>query len=910
MVPEEPQEETPVVPEEPQEETPTVEDLSNEKVNAKQKLQTYKDLLNFDQMDDQATTILIEANKLIDNATTKEEIDNVVTEAQNKLDELKQLENLQNEISKAIEEISNYKNDYNYTNKEEYNNLLNQIIDNINNSKTIDEVNNNLTNGKQSIDELIENDLNNYKEQAKNEIKNYNISVLYSEENQKLIDNIKNDAINKIVLATNKEEIDNIVKQTKEAIDKIQKLTETKYTVKFIGLNGTLLKNEQVLYNNSASAPEVDNITINGITYQFVNWDNDYSNITSDLTVNANYKIINVKANILIEDDLLSTIDLNINDKILETISNNTSTTLTTNEDEIKNIVNGTLPILDKQNYKYQFNSLNYNEKGFNIIATEVIDEEELNKNTVVVTYTINDDGYVFNNNKNQMVKTETNGKNVVSTLPKVFKNNKEIAVVWKDANDNIISNITQHNVNLNEELIYTESTTLTAYLDDTKPVITLNGNSYSEVELSLTNEYVEEGYDAIDNFDGDITSLVNKKITFNDVLTNQVDYSVAGSYVITYSVTDSNGNSTSISRTIHVIDPITEIKASVFALKDGVERPSNKDRLSSSNYEKIGEVNLAIDKVRKYLNGPITIIDNKNIESYVIGTLPSLNDKYYYYEYYVIKYEKDGFHIDCERMFDIEKYTNDKLQELNNLLNKDYSEYKDSKTTDSYNNLITALENGKTATTLEEIEKAINEINNAINNLVNVELIKLELSSNNDIYYLNDKAKNIEVTAIYNDATKNKKVTNYTVNGVIDTKTVGNKMVTYTYENKQVVYQYTVNYNAKDLNKLIKDIKITLDVTKKCEGKKCDNVYNIKFEKLKNLDVKSIEIMKNNKLIKNINIIKKNNNILNVSKDDYNLLRENNTMFGNKIIRITYTINKQEVSADYYEILGNLNRL
>ena len=67
---------------------------------------------------------------------------------------------------------------------------------------------------------------------------------------------------------------------------------------------------------------------------------------------------------------------------------------------------------------------------------------------------------------------------------------------------------------------------------------------------------------------------------------------------------------------------------------------------------------------------------------------------------------------------------------------------------------------------------------------------------------------------------------------------------------------------------------------------------------------------MKNNKLIKNINIIKKNNNILNVSKDDYILLRENNTMFGNKIIRITYTINKQEVSADYYEILGNLNRL
>ena len=576
----------------------------------------------------------------------------------------------------------------------------------------------------------------------------------------------------------------------------------------------------------------------------------------------------------------------------------------------MKTFVKGTLPTLDKQNYKYQFISFNYDENGFNIKALEVIDEEELRKNTVTVTYTIANDGYVFDDNTTSKTTTVTNGKNVVSSLPKVYKNQKEVAVIWKDANDNVISNITTNRVNLNHEITYTSSMTLTAYLDETKPVITLNGEEETTIDLSLTDEYLEPGYVAIDNYDGDITSLVEVNITYNGVSINQVDYSNAGTYVITYSVTDSSELTSSVTRTITVVDPIKEIKAGIFVLKEGVERPENKDATPVENYTKIGEINLVIDSVRKYLNGPKTIISNTNIESYVIGNLPTLNDPYYYYEYYVIKYEKDGFHIDCQKMFDLEKYTNDKKRELNELLNKDYSEYEQTKTTDSYQHLLDSLETGKQANTLEEIETAIDLINSAINNLVDVELIKIELSSNNDIYYLNDKMKSIEVKAIYNDSTRNKIITDYNMSNNFDTTTVGEKTITYRYENKQVVYYYTVNYSSSNLNKLVSDIEITLDKSKKCEGKKCDTIYTITFEKLKNMNVKNIEIIKNDKVLKTISFTYKNNNILTISKEDYQLLRENNTVFGNKEIRITYVVNKQEISANYYEVFGKLNRL
>ncbi len=60
------------------------------------------------------------------------------------------------------------------------------------------------------------------------------------------------------------------------------------FTVTFIDYDGTVLKTEIVDYGNSATPPE--DPTREG--YLFAGWDTDFSNVTSDLTVTAQYSIL------------------------------------------------------------------------------------------------------------------------------------------------------------------------------------------------------------------------------------------------------------------------------------------------------------------------------------------------------------------------------------------------------------------------------------------------------------------------------------------------------------------------------------------------------------------------------------------------------------------------------------------
>ena len=70
--------------------------------------------------------------------------------------------------------------------------------------------------------------------------------------------------------------------------------------------------------------------------------------------------------------------------------------------------------------------------------------------------------------------------------------------------------------------------------IDKEKPKITLTGNQ--NITICPNKEYKEEGYKAIDNYDGDITSKVQVIIKNN---------------IITYKVEDSSGNKTELTRTI-----------------------------------------------------------------------------------------------------------------------------------------------------------------------------------------------------------------------------------------------------------------------------------------------------------------------------------------------------------------------
>lgn len=85
-------------------------------------------------------------------------------------------------------------------------------------------------------------------------------------------------------------------------------------------------------------------------------------------------------------------------------------------------------------------------------------------------------------------------------------------------------------------------------YDDPVPPEITLNGES--ALTISAGSEYTEAGWTAEDNLDGDITSLVQVE--------GSVNIYHAGTYTLTYSVSDTYGNVAAVERTV-TVEPIPQ---------------------------------------------------------------------------------------------------------------------------------------------------------------------------------------------------------------------------------------------------------------------------------------------------------------------------------------------------------------
>tara|TARA_R110002051_G_scaffold257435_5_gene316446 strand:+ start:33300 stop:35591 length:2292 start_codon:yes stop_codon:yes gene_type:complete len=92
----------------------------------------------------------------------------------------------------------------------------------------------------------------------------------------------------------------------------------------------------------------------------------------------------------------------------------------------------------------------------------------------------------------------------------------------------------------------------------DAFPVLDLNGSSV--VDNLIGFEYVELGATAIDVEDGDLTSQI--------VITGSVDFTTLGNYDIFYSITDSNGNTSQIKRTVRVIETHNDNDLDIKVLK------------------------------------------------------------------------------------------------------------------------------------------------------------------------------------------------------------------------------------------------------------------------------------------------------------------------------------------------------
>jgi hypothetical protein len=94
------------------------------------------------------------------------------------------------------------------------------------------------------------------------------------------------------------------------------------------------------------------------------------------------------------------------------------------------------------------------------------------------------------------------------------------------------------------------ELTRVVNVVDDVNPDLSIYGNDY--IYLEIGQPYIEEGYEAIDNLDGDLTDQV--------VVSNNVNINAPGIYEVLYSVKDSSDNYVKTTRKVEVIsvNPLT----------------------------------------------------------------------------------------------------------------------------------------------------------------------------------------------------------------------------------------------------------------------------------------------------------------------------------------------------------------
>lgn len=170
------------------------------------------------------------------------------------------------------------------------------------------------------------------------------------------------------------------------------------------------------------------------------------------------------------------------------------------------------------------------------------------------------------------------------------FKNINNKIIIESDVDETKVGTykVTYKVPHMNKYKIYTRNVTI---VDDKAPELKLEGEN--EITISYGTEFQDPGYNAVDNYDGEMKDKVNiSKEDIND-----------GLYKIWYEVTDSSGNQTKISRTIKVVD---DVKPEIHLVgnqvvcvvigneykEQGATATDNKDGDITSKIKTTGEVN------------------------------------------------------------------------------------------------------------------------------------------------------------------------------------------------------------------------------------------------------------------------------------------------------------------------------
>lgn len=231
------------------------------------------------------------------------------------------------------------------------------------------------------IDYDYASELNDEIDKAINDIKNY------KKEDEKYISEVttaKNEIIAELdALRENGtiEEVAKVVKDGKQRIDDI--INRKTFKVTFVGMNG-VKEVQNVKYNKNAKAPNSKNFTeptYKNVEYKLSGWDKDYKKVTSNLTVNATYRIHKIYANVVVSGVNLKNSKIELKDNVTKTlenvITNDVDALVFTTDSAIRSVdKSNKLPKKDGKYKEYTFNELKFTSEGFVISGTLFYDKD------------------------------------------------------------------------------------------------------------------------------------------------------------------------------------------------------------------------------------------------------------------------------------------------------------------------------------------------------------------------------------------------------------------------------------------------------------------------------------------------------------------------------------------------------
>ena len=144
--------------------------------------------------------------------------------------------------------------------------------------------------------------------------------------------------------------------------------------------------------------------------------------------------------------------------------------------------------------------------------------------------------------------------------------------------------------------------------VDNEKPKINLKGGN---VTMLINEKYSEPGYEVTDNYDEDLTDKVE--------VNSEVDNTKAGTYKITYKVSDSSNNETEVSRSVTVRKPLPVVSTPPKEQKVVVPKVVETDYKNTIKKNKYTSSNITFEGYLKEVldENKIKLVNDNNTYEY-----------------------------------------------------------------------------------------------------------------------------------------------------------------------------------------------------------------------------------------------------------------------------------------------------